>query len=201
MDKYTLLVGSLHKWRDCYGNQMDLPAVTVHECREGGFCCGENNSTCCGTSDARYIVDGRVTNINPNSTTTSSAPSSSTSTANPVSGQPNRQEDAPPLETQQPASGGTNVGAIAGGVVGGVVVALASITAALWFFFFSKRRAHTLLPPEKQYHNDLAHDSHHQLSIPPPALQDHVQPGVYEVEAPGPSQLDSQQTYEIGHRM
>ncbi|KAL8911787.1 MAG: hypothetical protein Q9172_007611, partial [Xanthocarpia lactea] len=156
----------------------DLPAVTVHECREGGFCCGENNSTCCGTPDARYIVDGRVTNINPNST------------ANPISGQPNRQEDAPPpLATQQqPGSGGTNVGAIAGGVVGGLA-ALAAIGAALWFFFFSKRRAHTL-PPEKQYHNDQVHD--------PPALQDHVQPGPYEVEAPGPSQLDGQQTYEIG---
>ncbi|KAL8860882.1 MAG: hypothetical protein Q9178_002637 [Gyalolechia marmorata] len=160
-------------------------AVTVHECREGGFCCGENNSTCCGTSDARYIVDGRVTNINPNST------------ANPVSGQPNRQEDAPPLPTQQqPGSGGgTNVGAIAGGVVGGVF-ALASIAAALWFFFF-KRRAHTPLP-EKQYHKDQAHDFDQPLSIPPPAVQDHVQPGPYEVEAPGPSQLDSQQRYEFG---
>ena len=152
-----------------------MPAVTVHECREGGFCCGENNSTCCRTPDARYIVDGRVTNINPNST------------ANPVSGQPNRQEDAP-LPTQQPDSGGTNVGAIAGGVVGGLA-ALAAIGAVLWFFFFSKRRAHTPPSPEKQYYNDQS---------VPPASQDHVQPGPYEVDAPGPSQLDSQQTYEIG---
>ncbi|KAL8766547.1 MAG: hypothetical protein Q9209_006690 [Squamulea sp. 1 TL-2023] len=177
--------------------------VTVHECPDGGFCCGENNSTCCGTSEAKYIVNGQVTNINPNatssvsssSTTTSSGTSSSSSTtATPIPGQPNSQDNSISPNPQTDNGGGTNVGAIAGGVVGGVV-ALALVGAALWYM---RRRERKGPGEQRQPH---AQDSY----FPPPkpsAPRYFVQPGLHEAEGivngRNTSQLDSSEKYEIG---
>ncbi|KAI4267102.1 MAG: hypothetical protein L6R38_008413 [Xanthoria sp. 2 TBL-2021] len=169
--------------------------VTVHECPDGGFCCGENNSTCCGTSEAKYIVNGQVTNVNPKSTTSSSSSSTSSTTATTTPSQANTQDNPTP---QSNSGGGTNTGAIAGGVIGGVV-ALALIAAAIWFF--KGRRKHKA-PNGQQQHQ--AQDGYHPPPRSPASPQYHVQPGLHEVqggpEGLGTSQLDSQEKYEIGYQ-
>ncbi|CAL8584570.1 hypothetical protein XPA_010157 [Xanthoria parietina] len=170
--------------------------VTVHECPDGGFCCGQNNDTCCGTSAAQYIVNSQVTNVNPNSTTTSSSSSTSTSSSTPA---PNGQGSPAPPTPQSNTDGGTNIGAIAGGVIGGVV-ALAIIAAAIWFF--KGRRKHQAPDAQQQPHQ--AQDGYYPPPKSPAPPQYHVQPGLHEVQGGpdglGTSQLDGQEKYEIGHQ-
>ncbi|KAL8816777.1 MAG: hypothetical protein Q9223_004274 [Gallowayella weberi] len=187
-----------------YGNDDCLPNglcrdsqndVVVHQCPDDSFCCGSDNSTCCGTSEAKWIVNGQVTNINPSSTSSASSSTSkissstsltSSTTATPLPGQ----AGGTPAPTPKPDDGGTNTGAIAGGVVGGVV-ALALIGAAIWFF---RRRGRHQQQPE------LA-------DAPPkaPAPRYHVHPGLHEAEGgwdgvtgKSMSEVDSQARYEIG---
>ncbi|KAI4227581.1 MAG: hypothetical protein L6R36_002282 [Xanthoria steineri] len=171
--------------------------VTVHECADGGFCCGQNNDTCCGTSEAQYIVNGQVTNVDPKSTTTSSSSSSSsTSSSTPA---PIGQGSPAPPTPQSNTDGGTNIGAIAGGVIGGVV-ALAIIAAAIWFF--KGRRKHQVPDAQQQPHH--AQDAYYPPPKSPAPPQYHVQPGLHEVQGGSDgldtSQLDGQEKYEIGHQ-
>ncbi|KAL8851295.1 MAG: hypothetical protein Q9221_003825 [Calogaya cf. arnoldii] len=168
--------------------------VTVLPCPDGGYCCGGNNSTCCGTPQEQYIVDGQVTNINPNSATSSTSSSSTSSaTATPTS----NSQSIPPAP-QSNSDSGSNVGAIAGGVIGGVV-ALALLAAAIWFF---KGRRKQKTPNVQQQHQ--AQDAYYPSPAPQYSSQYYVQPGLYEAQA-GPdgfhaSQLDSQEKHEIAYQ-
>lgn len=174
----------------------------MHQCPDQSFCCGQYNTTCCGTSDAKWIVNGQVTNINPNSTTsatsststTSSRTSSSTSstTATLSSGQAGNQQGS------QSNHGGTNVGAIAGGVIGGVV-ALAIIGTALWFFM---RRGHNGRE-EQQHHQPDSYYASPNASGP----RYQIQPGLHEAEGGSDgldqkamSEVDGRARYEIGYQ-
>ncbi|KAL8997539.1 MAG: hypothetical protein Q9169_003234 [Polycauliona sp. 2 TL-2023] len=170
--------------------------ITVSECPDGGFCCGEKNGTCCGTPEAQYIVNGQVTNINPNPTTSSSSSTSSTPGPSSRPGTANGQSVRPIAESS--GSGGTPVGAIAGGVIGGVV-ALALLGAAIWWF---RGRRKQKAPVEMQQHQ--APDGYYPPAKSPAPPGYHDQPGLHEVHG-GPNgldtaQLDSRETYEIGYQ-
>ncbi|KAL8645260.1 MAG: hypothetical protein Q9226_007378 [Calogaya cf. arnoldii] len=160
----------------------------------GGYCCGGNNSSCCGTPEEQYIVDGQVTNIKPNSATSSTSSSSTSSpTAAPIS--------TNPANTPSPQSNndsGSNVGTIAGGVIGGVV-ALALLAAAIWFF---KGRRKQKAPNVQQQHQ--AQDAYYPSPAPQYSSQYYVQPGLHEAQAGSDgfhaSQLDSQEKHEIAYQ-
>ncbi|KAL8805280.1 MAG: hypothetical protein Q9182_002048 [Xanthomendoza sp. 2 TL-2023] len=183
------------------GEDYSQSDTTVHKCPDDSYCCGSNNSTCCGTSEAKWIVNGQVTNINPSATSSSTSKTSSTTsltssaTATPLPGQAGRQQGTP-APTPQPSGGGTNAGAIAGGVIGGAV-ALALIGAAIWFF---RRRGRQGPEVHRQTQPELADGP-----LKAPAPRYHVHPGLHEAEGgwdgttgKGMSEVDSQARYEIG---
>ncbi|KAL8839048.1 MAG: hypothetical protein Q9176_004724 [Flavoplaca citrina] len=188
-------------WRKLIHQSDDDTDVIVHECPDGGFCCGYNNGSCCGTADAQYIVDGQVTNVKPGSTTTTSSSSTSSSTSTSTATAIPDQSNGPATPQPNGSGGGTNVGAVAGGIIGGVV-ALAFIGAAIWFF---KGRQKQQAPMEQ--HGQPTHHAQDSYYPPPkfPAIpRYYVQPGLHEAYGSPDSrdtyQLDSQEKHEIGYQ-
>ncbi|KAL8896425.1 MAG: hypothetical protein Q9192_003105 [Flavoplaca navasiana] len=184
-------------WKELIRQLDDDTDVIVHECPDGGFCCGYNNNSCCGTAEAQYIVDGQVTNVKPGSTTTTSSSSTSSSTSTSNATAITDQANSPATPQSNGNGGGTNVGAIAGGVIGGVV-ALALVGTAIWFF--KGRR-------KQQQYGQPAHHAQ-DLYYPPPkspaSPRYHVHPGLHEAYGSSDSydtyQLDSQEKHEIGYQ-
>jgi len=127
---------------DPWGGSVKENNVEVTKCDNGSFCCGvgTNGSTCCTEARGVWMVDGKETNANPN-TTFSTAPSPSAASA-------------PAAETSQPVavSHHSNAGAIAGGVVGGVV-ALILLLGLLYWIVGRRHNGSTSKP--RELHSEL----------------------------------------------
>ena len=184
-------------WKQLIRQLDDDTDVIVHECPDGGFCCGYNNSSCCGTAEAQYIVDGQVTNVKPGSTSTTSSSSTSSSTSTSTATAIIDQANSPATPQSNSNGGGTYVGAIAGGVIGGVV-ALALVGTAIWFF---KGRRKQQRYGQPTHHAPDSYYPPRQSPAPPRYL---VQPGLHEAYGSPDSretyQLDSQEKHEIGYQ-
>ncbi|KAL8762250.1 MAG: hypothetical protein Q9194_007585 [Teloschistes cf. exilis] len=159
--------------RELYRSNMGQPllreALHFWSGRQGQpiWCCGSNNSACCGTPEAKWIVNGKVTSTNPNSipkgssspssTSSSSSATSSTSTSSSSSNSATAAAGQGASPTPGPDGEGTPVGAIAGGVFGGVVV-LALLAGAIVFF---RRRAKKDRQTHQQSHTSASNTHNH----------------------------------------
>lgn len=184
------------------GNNNQAGDTIVIQCKDDSWCCGPTNSTCCERGDGKWIVNGRITDTNPNlqtSTTSSSSSStsSSTSSSSTSTTTPANQQSLPSPDPQPSKS--NNTGAIAGGVVGGVAV-LALLAAAIWFFRRRgrKNREQHQHPPEQEYQDP---PSAPETTSPPNTIPI---PGLHEAYAPtrekDPAHLDSRERFEIGYQ-
>ena len=192
---------------DLVENTVSAGDVIVNQCPDNSWCCGEGNTTCCGTSEAKWIFNGKVTSTNPytiperKSSSSSSTSSSSTSSTAPTDA-PNaefaNQNDQSSDSAAESASAsepdsGTPVGAIAGGVIGGVA-ALALLVLAMWFL---RRRG------KKNRQQKQCQYAVEQYGPVPPdprrrTLSEAPQYGNYEPYEKRQHDVDGRQRYEIG---
>ncbi|KAL8822850.1 MAG: hypothetical protein Q9191_006420 [Dirinaria sp. TL-2023a] len=120
----------------------------VKKCPDESYCCNGDNTNatqCCEQGNGLWIVDGQVTNKNPNATTSSTTTSSSSSAhptvtiLNSPAEQNTTSAAAPSSQNNSSGGGESNAGAIAGGVVGGVV-ALGIIIGGVLLLLRRRRR-------------------------------------------------------------
>lgn len=127
---------------DPWGNSVKGINVAVTQCDDGSFCCGigTNGSTCCAQKRGVWMVDGKETNMNPNTTSAATSSPSSTSSPSPTSS-PASTSAAPAAETSQSVavSHHSNAGTIVGGVMGGVVALILLLGLLYWIM----RRRHS----------------------------------------------------------
>jgi hypothetical protein len=130
---------------DLLGKPANASEQYVQQCGDGSWCCETSkhlNSTqqakvnaCCDQGKGMFVVNGKVTSVNPSGTSSISG-ASATAKASPSS---TRASATPATSSSAaPTPHNNNAGAIAGGVIGGIAV---SVTIVVAVFFFFRRRS------------------------------------------------------------